>query len=249
MVVDVTSEETGDLLRAALGTRLRRRAGQQEAARRIVGELRGADRGRRRTAGRQIKYEATVGAGLPIIDTYHKLVETGDRVLRIDGCVSGTLMYVVSAVSAGQAVLAGGARGGGARLRRTRSARRPLGRRRGAQGADPGAPDGLPRCRRPCRRTWCRARSRSCRSTSSWRACPTVDAEWGRAYDARSGARPRAALRRDGHAERRVGEAGGRAGRRARSARCRARATSWPSPRAAIAPSRWSSAAPAPEPR
>ena len=42
-----------------------------------------------------MKYEATVGAGLPIIDTYHKLVETGDRVLRIEGCVSGTLMYVV----------------------------------------------------------------------------------------------------------------------------------------------------------
>ena len=52
--------------------------------------------------GRQLKYEATVGAGLPIIDTYQKLVETGDRVLRIEGCVSGTLMYVVSAVSAGK---------------------------------------------------------------------------------------------------------------------------------------------------
>ena len=53
-----------------------------------------------RRAGRS-RYEATVGAGLPIIDTFHKLVETGDRVLRIEGCVSGTLMYVVSAVSAG----------------------------------------------------------------------------------------------------------------------------------------------------
>ena len=48
-----------------------------------------------------MRYEATVGAGLPIIDTFHKLVETGDRVLRIEGCVSGTLMYVISAVSAG----------------------------------------------------------------------------------------------------------------------------------------------------
>ena len=55
-----------------------------------------------RHGSRQVKYEATVGAGLPIIDTYHKLVETGDRVLRIEGCVSGTLMYVVSAVSAGK---------------------------------------------------------------------------------------------------------------------------------------------------
>jgi homoserine dehydrogenase len=43
-----------------------------------------------------------VGAGLPVIDTFAKLVETGDRVLRIEGCVSGTLMYVVSAVSAGR---------------------------------------------------------------------------------------------------------------------------------------------------
>ena len=33
-------------------------------------------------AGRRIRYEATVGAGLPIIDTYLKLVESGDRVLR-----------------------------------------------------------------------------------------------------------------------------------------------------------------------
>jgi homoserine dehydrogenase len=53
-------------------------------------------------AGRTIRYEATVGAGLPIIDTYKKLVETGDRVLRIEGTVSGTLMYVVSAISAGK---------------------------------------------------------------------------------------------------------------------------------------------------
>ncbi len=49
-----------------------------------------------------MKYEATVGAGLPIIDTYHKLVETGDRILRIEGCVSGTLTYIMSAISEGQ---------------------------------------------------------------------------------------------------------------------------------------------------
>ena len=49
-----------------------------------------------------MRYEATVGAGLPIIDTFHKLVETGDRVLRIEGWVSGTLMYVMSAVSSGK---------------------------------------------------------------------------------------------------------------------------------------------------
>ncbi len=51
---------------------------------------------------RTIKYEATVGAGLPIIDTFHKLDETGDRVRRIEGSVSGTLMFVLSEVSAGR---------------------------------------------------------------------------------------------------------------------------------------------------
>ena len=52
---------------------------------------------------RTIKFEATVGAGLPIIDTFHKLDETGDRVRRIEGSVSGTLMFVLSEVSAGRA--------------------------------------------------------------------------------------------------------------------------------------------------
>ena len=52
-----------------------------------------------------MRYEATVGAGLPIIDTFNKLVETGDRVLRIEGCVSGTLMYVAVGGVGGPAVL------------------------------------------------------------------------------------------------------------------------------------------------
>ena len=36
--------------------------------------------------GPRVKYEATVGAGPPIIDTCCSRVETGDRVLRIEGC-------------------------------------------------------------------------------------------------------------------------------------------------------------------
>ncbi|HET6777876.1 MAG TPA: bifunctional aspartate kinase/homoserine dehydrogenase I [Gemmatimonadales bacterium] len=54
-----------------------------------------------RARGRRILHEATVGAGLPIIDTYHKLVESGDRVNRIEGLLSGTLGYVLSQVSDG----------------------------------------------------------------------------------------------------------------------------------------------------
>jgi aspartokinase/homoserine dehydrogenase 1 len=101
VVVDVTSEETGDLLRAALGNGFdvvlankKPLAGSWDSYASLVSTP--------RLDTRQVKYEATVGAGLPIIDTYHKLVETGDRVLRIDGSVSGTLMYVVSAVSEGK---------------------------------------------------------------------------------------------------------------------------------------------------
>ncbi len=50
----------------------------------------------------RVRFEATVGAGLPVIDTHKKLVETGDQVMRVDGCVSGTLMFVLSEVCGGR---------------------------------------------------------------------------------------------------------------------------------------------------
>jgi homoserine dehydrogenase len=100
VVVDVTSDETTPLLIAALGhgfdvvlANKKPVAGSWESYAALMAAA--------AASGRRLKYEATVGAGLPIIDTYYKLVETGDRVLRIEGAVSGTLMYVVSAVSAG----------------------------------------------------------------------------------------------------------------------------------------------------
>ncbi|KAL3641498.1 Bifunctional aspartokinase/homoserine dehydrogenase 1, chloroplastic [Castilleja foliolosa] len=39
-------------------------------------------------------YEATVGAGLPIISTLQGLLETGDKISRIEGIFSGTLSYI-----------------------------------------------------------------------------------------------------------------------------------------------------------
>lgn len=39
-------------------------------------------------------YEATVGAGLPVIQTLNDLVETGDRLTKISGVFSGTLAYL-----------------------------------------------------------------------------------------------------------------------------------------------------------
>jgi len=101
VMVDVTSDETGSLLQAAIArgfdvvlANKKPLAGTREAYDRLVTEP--------ARSGRRVRYEATVGAGLPIIDTFRKLDETGDRVLRIDGCVSGTLMFVLSEVSAGR---------------------------------------------------------------------------------------------------------------------------------------------------
>jgi aspartokinase/homoserine dehydrogenase 1 len=48
----------------------------------------------RRQGGAHYLYEATVGAGLPIIQTLRDLQGTGDKVLRIEGILSGTLAYL-----------------------------------------------------------------------------------------------------------------------------------------------------------
>ena len=48
--------------------------------------------GRRR--GKHFLYETTVGAGLPIINTLKDLIQTGDRIRRIEGVFSGTLGYL-----------------------------------------------------------------------------------------------------------------------------------------------------------
>ncbi|XP_057525947.1 bifunctional aspartokinase/homoserine dehydrogenase 2, chloroplastic-like isoform X1 [Amaranthus tricolor] len=46
-------------------------------------------------------YEATVGAGLPIISTLRGLLETGDRILSIEGIFSGTLSYIFNKFKGG----------------------------------------------------------------------------------------------------------------------------------------------------
>lgn len=51
----------------------------------------------------QVRYEATVGAGLPVLSTLRSLLVTGDTVARIDGVLSGTLGYLAGRLSAGVA--------------------------------------------------------------------------------------------------------------------------------------------------
>jgi homoserine dehydrogenase len=48
-----------------------------------------------------LRYECTVGAGLPVIDTLRYLLDTGDRVTRIEGCLSGTLGHLCAELERG----------------------------------------------------------------------------------------------------------------------------------------------------
>jgi bifunctional aspartokinase / homoserine dehydrogenase 1 len=100
VLVDLTADDTGPILEQALthGMDLVLANKRPLADRRDVSDALWQTA---RAHGRRILHEATVGAGLPIIDTYHKLVESGDRVDRIEGLLSGTLGFVLSEVSAG----------------------------------------------------------------------------------------------------------------------------------------------------
>ena len=102
VLVDLTADDTGPVLERALMQGMDLVLANKRPladSRSISDSLWQAARAR----GRRILHEATVGAGLPIIDTYHKLVESGDRVDRIEGLLSGTLGYVFSELSAGVA--------------------------------------------------------------------------------------------------------------------------------------------------
>lgn len=52
--------------------------------------------------GRMLKAEATVGAGLPVVDTLEMLTATGDRVRMVQGCLSGTLGFLTARLEAGE---------------------------------------------------------------------------------------------------------------------------------------------------
>jgi aspartokinase/homoserine dehydrogenase 1 len=52
--------------------------------------------------GLALRYEATAGAGLPVLDTLAKLQEAGDRVETILGCFSGTLGFIMTALEEGK---------------------------------------------------------------------------------------------------------------------------------------------------
>jgi bifunctional aspartokinase / homoserine dehydrogenase 1 len=57
-------------------------------------ELFGSLQKARRAGGSHYLYEATVGAGLPIMQTLRDLRETGDEIRKVEGIFSGTLAYL-----------------------------------------------------------------------------------------------------------------------------------------------------------
>jgi aspartokinase/homoserine dehydrogenase 1 len=102
ILVDLTADDTTDTLKAALAAGMHLVLANKRpvaADRRTYDTLLATAR----THERRVLLEATVGAGLPIIDTYQKLVESGDRVLKIEGCPSGTLGYLFGEMGRGAA--------------------------------------------------------------------------------------------------------------------------------------------------
>ena len=100
ILVDLTADDTTETLKAALAAGMHVVLANKRpvaADRRTYDALLAAAQSR----GRRLLLEATVGAGLPIIDTYQKLVESGDRVLKIEGCPSGTLGYLFGEMGRG----------------------------------------------------------------------------------------------------------------------------------------------------
>ncbi len=53
-----------------------------------------------RRRGVKFLFETNVGAGLPIINTINDLINSGDRILKIEAVVSGTLNFIFSTLSA-----------------------------------------------------------------------------------------------------------------------------------------------------
>ncbi|MSQ81882.1 MAG: bifunctional aspartate kinase/homoserine dehydrogenase I [Myxococcales bacterium] len=51
---------------------------------------------------RRFCYETNVGAGLPVIDTLRNLLTGGDRVLRFEGILSGSMSFLMGLLQAGQ---------------------------------------------------------------------------------------------------------------------------------------------------
>lgn len=101
ILVDLTSEETAPLLQEALergfhivlANKKPLAVSQLEFDRLLLTA---------KERGLSLRYEATAGAGLPVLDTLAKLQESGDKVESIVGAFSGTLGFIMTALEDGK---------------------------------------------------------------------------------------------------------------------------------------------------
>jgi aspartokinase/homoserine dehydrogenase 1 len=101
ILVDLTSEETAPLLQKALENGFHIVLANKKplaVSQLAFDELLKTAKDR----GLDLRYEATAGAGLPVLDTLAKLQEAGDRVETILGCFSGTLGFIMTALEDGR---------------------------------------------------------------------------------------------------------------------------------------------------
>jgi len=100
ILVDVTASETSGTLEAAIAAGMDLVLANKRPL--VTSSRNGKGLAKlAATRGRRMLHEATVGAGLPVIDTINKLVASGDRILQIEGCPSGTLGFLFSEMSRG----------------------------------------------------------------------------------------------------------------------------------------------------
>ena len=100
ILVDVTASETSPTLEVAIGAGMDLVLANKRPL--VTSGRNGKGLAKLAAArGRRMLHEATVGAGLPVIDTINKLVASGDKILQIEGCPSGTLGFLFSEMSRG----------------------------------------------------------------------------------------------------------------------------------------------------
>ncbi|MFL6244451.1 MAG: bifunctional aspartate kinase/homoserine dehydrogenase I [Thermoanaerobaculia bacterium] len=101
ILIDLTSEETAPLIQEALENGFHIvLANKKPLAVSQIEFDRLMDTAREH--GLALRYEATAGAGLPVLDTLAKLQEAGDRVETIVGAFSGTLGFIMTALEEGK---------------------------------------------------------------------------------------------------------------------------------------------------
>jgi homoserine dehydrogenase len=100
VLVDLTAADTVDLHRRCLEAGIHVVTANKLPLSGSLADYEALVEASRRT-GAGLNYETTFGAGLPVLHTLQELVHTGDRLISIMGCFSGTLGYICTRLEQG----------------------------------------------------------------------------------------------------------------------------------------------------